>query len=111
MASFEDSRQIYDELVERSELHWLLGLLAFAMLEEQRIEWEKHVEQQEGQPPGNDEIRRWYRELPQAQLLRARAEAENALRIYAAEVWEEFRSTERDEVRNSIVVEEIRSAK
>ena len=71
MATYERSRQIYGELVDASDSHWLLGLLAFALIEQQRVEWEKHFEELEGHPPPDEAVRRWYRDLPPEQLLRA----------------------------------------
>lgn len=38
MTRYSGSQDIYSELVEKSELNWLLGLVAFAIVEEQRIE-------------------------------------------------------------------------
>jgi hypothetical protein len=72
------------------------------------VEWEKHIEKLEGHPPPDDAVRRWYRDLPPEQLLRAKGEAENSLKAYASEVWDEFRSSEREAVREEIVVQEIR---
>lgn len=108
MPHYNGPRQVYDELVEKSDVSWLLGLLACAVVEEQRIEWEKHFAQRERRELSDEEVRGWYRELPAAQLLRARGDAENALRVYAAQVWDEFRERERDSVRDGVIVEEIR---
>ena len=42
MEKYSGPDDIYQELVEESDANWLLGLLAFAVVEEQRIEWMKH---------------------------------------------------------------------
>lgn len=46
MAKYSGSPDIYRELVEDSKENWLYGLVAFAVVEEQRIEWMKHYESQ-----------------------------------------------------------------
>ena len=42
MEKFSGPEDLYNELVENSDDHWLLGLVAFAVIEEQKIEWMKH---------------------------------------------------------------------
>ena len=42
---------IYDELVGNESTSWLLGLVAFAVVEEQKIEWIKHWTKNNGGPP------------------------------------------------------------
>lgn len=39
---YSSSDDIYRELVEDSDESWLYGLVAYAVVEEQRIEWAKH---------------------------------------------------------------------
>lgn len=48
MPKYSGSADIYRELVEDSKENWLYGLVAFAIVEEQRIEWMKHHEVQNG---------------------------------------------------------------
>ena len=56
MAIFSGPEEIYRELVEESEEDWLYGLVAFAVIEERRIEWMKHQEEHTGNPPSSNEV-------------------------------------------------------
>jgi hypothetical protein len=64
MTRYCGSQDIYSELVEKSEQNWLLGLVAFAIVEEQRIEWMRHFEITNNRPPSDDEVRAWYQQQP-----------------------------------------------
>lgn len=107
MDKYSGSDDIYQILVEESEENWLLGLLAFAVVEEQRIEWVKHHLKTTGVSPAPGDIRTWYESQPESVLVRARAEAENALKSYGAEAVEEFDDAYRKEIAQGIVVAEI----
>ena len=72
--------------MEESSQSWLLGLVAFAVVEEQRIEWMRHHERTAGALPNADQIKHWYSQQPQSVLLRAKGTAENALQVYSEEV-------------------------
>ena len=42
MAKYSGPEDVYRELVDESEEHWLYCLIAFVIVEEQKIEWIKH---------------------------------------------------------------------
>ncbi len=111
MPPYSGSDEIYRELVEESEESWLYGLTAFAIIEEQRIEWMRHFEQSRGELPGPDEVRGWYEQQPPTALLRAKGEAESALQTYSEEVNELVIEEQRREVEQGMIVGEIRSLK
>jgi hypothetical protein len=102
------AEDVYRELVEDSKESWLLGLVAFAVVEEQRIEWMRHHEKTNGALPTSDQVRAWYEQQPPSVLLRAKGTAENALLAYSEEVATELDSDYRKEIETGIVVGEIR---
>lgn len=102
------SADVYRELVEDSKENWLYGLVAFAIVEEQRIEWMKHHEIQNGRMPDDAEIKKWYEQQPDGVLLRAKGTAENALQAFSAEVLEVANGDTRKEIEESVIVGEIR---
>lgn len=108
MAKYSGSADIYRDLVEDSDENWLYGLVAFAVVEEQRIEWMKHYESQNGRVPNDDEIRGWYEQQPASVLLRAKGTAENALQIFSDEVLEVANGDIRKEIEEGIIVREIK---
>jgi hypothetical protein len=98
---------VYQTLVETAEDNWLLGLLAFAVVEQQRIDWVKHRVKATGIAPNADDIQAWYESQPESTLVRAKAEAEAALRNYGIQAVEEFDDAYRKEIAQGIVVAEI----
>lgn len=111
MPKFSGSEEIYKALVEDSEESWLLGLVAFAVIEEQRIEWMRHQELNTGSLPIADEIKKWYEQQPESVLLRAKGTAENALKVYSGEVVEMVLEDQRKEIEEGIIVSEIKGLK
>jgi hypothetical protein len=111
MTKFSGSEEIYKELVEDSDDNWILGLLAFAVIEEQRVEWMRHQEVNNGGLPNSDEIKRWYEEQPENVLLRAKGTAENALKVYSDEVVGIFVDENQKSIEEGIIVSEIRESK
>ena len=109
MAKYTKSDEIYKQLVEDSDEDWLYGLVAFAVVEEQRIEWAKHHEECNGQTPTADEITQWYGSQPANVLLRAKGAAENALQVYAGEVLNTVEEYTRRDIEEGIIVREIQS--
>lgn len=104
------SLDVYLELLERDqETSWLLGLCAFAVFEERRIEWMQHFADQNGKPPTDAEIQDWYKQQPNGSLLRAKGDAENALQVYAEQVEERMLEDERASIERDVIVSEIRS--
>ncbi len=108
MPPYSGSEEIYRELVEESEESWLYGLTAFAIIEEQRIEWMRHFEQTHGELPGPDKVRDWYEQQPPSVLLRAKGTAEATLQAYSEEVNELLIEEQRREIEQGIVVDEIK---
>src|SRR5688572_5598906 len=68
---YSGADDIYRELVEESDDNWLLGLVAFAVFEEQRIEWAKHRLETRGHAPTAAEVSAWYESQPPSALTRA----------------------------------------
>ena len=108
---YQGPEDIYDELLGDKETSWLLGLVSFAVVEEQKIEWIKHHSTHNGGHPSADQIQQWYEQLPQGAVLRAKGTAENALALYSTEVVEEVSEETRKEIESSILVSEIRDLK
>lgn len=111
MEKFSGPEDVYDELIENSEDHWLLGLVAFAVIEEQRIEWMKHQTAHNGGFPSSEEIKNWYKQQPYSVLLRAKDTAETRLKDYSNEIVELIMEDQRKEIEESIIVNEIRETK
>lgn len=111
MLKYSGPEDCYRELVEDSDDNWLYGLVAFAVVEEQRIEWMRHVSDQHGAPPTPEEIRKWYEQQPQGVLLRAKGIAENALEAYSSEVVDTFVEEKTRELEEGIIVNEIRESR
>ena len=109
MSKYSSSDDIYQKLVEESDENWLYGLVAFAIIEEQRIEWAKHHKDNHGNNPTHEEIQNWYEQQPEGALLRAKGTAENALEIFSGEVVDAFAIDNKKEIEESIIVSEIRS--
>lgn len=111
MPQIVSSEEVFRQLVEDSDDDWLFGLVAFAIVEEQRIEWMKHFEENNGQVPSDAEVRHWYTQQPDGVLLRAKGTAENALERYSDAVLQAELETERREVADGVIVSEIRLAR
>ena len=109
MAKYAKSDEIYSQLVDESDENWLYGLVSFAVIEEQRIEWAKHHEEYNGQPPTPEQVAQWYESQPESVLLRAKGTAENALQAYADEVLDTFYDQARKDVEEGIIIGEIRA--
>jgi hypothetical protein len=111
MTKYAGAQDVYRELVDESKESWLLGLLAFAVFEEQRIEWMRHYETSHGALPDASQVQSWYEQQPPGALLRAKGTAENALLAYSQEVSAQLDADYRKEIENDIVVGEIRELK
>jgi hypothetical protein len=110
MDKFSGPEDVYDELVENSEESWILGLVAFAVVEEQRIEWMKHQVEHTGNRPDAAAIKSWYEQQPKSVLLRARDTAETRLKDYSSTIVEEILEESGKEIEEGIIVGEIRAA-
>ena len=111
MEKYSGPEDLYDELVENSNEDWLLGLVAFAIVEEQRIEWMKHQAKHNGEVPGHEEICSWYKQQPKGVLLRAKDTAESRLKDYSGQIIELLQEDLKKEIEESIIVNEIRESK
>lgn len=111
MSAYTCSDDIYNELVDESEENWLYGLVAFAIFEEQRIEWMKHYKELNNKAPTATEIKNWYKQHPKSSLVRVKGEAESALRTYSEEVLDMILDEVKSEVYESALMEEIKSTK
>lgn len=111
MPKFSGPEEIFKELVDDSEESWILGLVAFAVIEEQRIEWMRHQETNGAGLPEADEIKSWYEQQSEFVLSRARGTAENALELYSGEVVETYLEDQQRSIEEGIIVSEIRSLK
>ena len=113
MTKVSNSNDVYKSQVAESDKNWeegdswLLGLVAFAVMEEDRIEWSKHFEDNNGHAPTPDEVCHWYEQLPNGKLLAARGTASNLLKNYAQDILEEDSDEARREIETSIIVREI----
>ena len=113
MSNFSGPVEIYKELIENvpEDQEWLLGLVAFAVVEEQKIEWMKHYEKNNNRFPTNEEVENWYRQQPEGVLLRARDTATARLMNYAQNAIDTYMEEFKTETLEGILVEEIRSTK
>ena len=111
MAKYSGPGDIYKELVEDSEESWLHGLVAFAVVEEQRIEWMRHQKRLNGVDPASREIQAWYEQQPEGVLLRAKGTAEHVLMTYSEEVYESALADQIEQFRDGQIVAEIRQSR
>ena len=111
MKRFSGPEEIYDELVEKSDQNWLLGLVAFAVIEEQRIEWYKHQQVHNQQVPTDDEVKAWYAQQPEGVLLRARDTAEARLQDYSQQTLDALEAGIREEILQGKIISEIKDIK
>jgi hypothetical protein len=111
--SFSGPADIYEQLVENvpENEEWLLGLLAFAVVEEQKIEWMKHHLENKGGLPSDNDIKSWYQQQPEGVLLRAKDTARARLTDYAQEAINTYMAEFEKETVEGIVVGEIRELK
>lgn len=108
MPKISNSEDVYNKLVSEPDEGWLYGLVAFAVVEETRVEWMKHFAEINGASPTAEKIQEWYEQQPEGVLLKAKGTAENALQLYADEVLQEILQEERREVSEGVIVSEIR---
>lgn len=111
MSQFSGPEEIYAALVEDTERDWLLGLVAFAVIEEQKIEWMKHQQIHNGAEPTSEDVQLWYQQQPEGVLLRALDTAEARLKDYSNVVVDEVIEDTIDEIKESVVVREVRELK
>ncbi len=113
MEKYSGPEDIYKELVENSpdDEEWLLGLVAFAVVEEQKIEWMRHQQGNNGQPLSMEDIAKWYQQQPSGVLLRAKDTAEARLTDYGKNAIDMYMSDFQKETEEGIIVGEIRGIK
>jgi hypothetical protein len=64
---------VYRVLIEGSGEDWLSALLAFALMEEQRMDWMRHSANATGAVPTAIYIRAWYQSQPASTLLKSKS--------------------------------------
>lgn len=109
MDTLSGSEDAYKALVDNAPEGWLLGLLAFAILEQERMEWMRHVETRSGCLPTSEQVCNWYEQQPVSALNRARSTAEGVLNGHFEDVSRSIDESYRASIRDGVVVAEIRS--
>ena len=107
MEPLSNSSDVYNHLVETSDTDWVIGLLAFSMVEEKRFDWMEHQKKASGSLPSDEDIRKWYTDQPASVLTKAREDAEYALGDLFEEVFNTALQRERDNIRDNHVIAEI----
>ncbi len=111
VVKYSGPEDIYHELVDSPDNSWIFGLLAFAVVEEQKIEWIRHHREHNGSDPSLEQISDWYLQQPPGVILRAKGTAENALQVYSSEVLEEVDDEIREKIQESVIINEIKDLK
>lgn len=111
VVKYSGPEDIYHELVDNPGNSWIFGLLAFAVIEEQKIEWIRHHREYNGTDPSLEQINDWYLQQPPGVILRAKGTAENALQVYSSEVLEEVDDEIREKIQESVIIGEIKDLK
>ena len=105
------SLDVYEKLADERSRDWLMGLLTYAVVEEQKFEWMRHHAEYEGRDATDDEIKAWYGSLSAGAVVRARGIAENALESFAGEVEASLSDSVREELKCSALIGEIRQVR
>lgn len=108
MPQISSSEDVYRHLVEESDENWIYGLVAFAIIEEQRIEWMQHFNEHNNRAPNTVEIQHWYEQQPGRILFRAKGDAEGALTLYSALAVDQAIEDKREEILLDTVISEVR---
>jgi len=108
MRKYLDADDVYQETSAAAAPNWLLGLLAFALFEEQRLEWMRHRREIANAAPSSEEIQAWYESQPQGAVARALVSAEMLLGGYGTHSAEVFGEDHRRQIADGVVVAEIR---
>lgn len=111
MEKYSGSEDIYRKLVDDSEENWLYGLVAFAIIEEQRVEWMKHYKESHNEMPDAVKVKEWYEQQPQSTLLRAKGAAESALQVYSSDVLDIALEDQKKDVEEGMIVTEIKESR
>ncbi len=113
MDKFSGPKDIYEELVENAphDEDWLLGLVAFAVIEEQKIEWMEHQVKNTGSLPSTQDIDHWYQQQTSGVLLRARDTARARLTDFVEASISLYEDDIQREIEEKVIVREIREIK
>ncbi|MBT3628474.1 MAG: hypothetical protein HOM52_06420 [Rhodospirillaceae bacterium] len=95
------------QLVTEAEHSWTLGLMAYAIVEDQKYEWIAHLKETEGREPTTTEIENWFRSRTPESFTRVVADAEHALQLVADDALEEIIGDERRGAFESGIVEAV----
>ncbi|MDA0231379.1 MAG: hypothetical protein O3B21_14490 [Proteobacteria bacterium] len=77
------SQDTHRQLVTEPVYSWTLGLMAYAIVEDQKYEWIAHLKKTEDREPTPAEIENWFRSRTPESFTRAVADAEHALQLVA----------------------------
>ena len=85
----QNSDEAFALLVTEAEESWTLSLMAFALLEQQRVEWVDQFRSVHGREPSVEETTGWYAGRTPGDYLRVKGEAENTLSLFVEQTVEE----------------------
>jgi len=105
---FSGPEDVYCAAVDAAGSVWVKSLLAFALVEQQRLEWAHHRLATTGQRAGPLDLVRWYEEQPPSVITRALDGAQAALDDYSTHSMDVFDDAYRRQVADDVVVGEIR---
>lgn len=105
---FGGPEDVYNAAVQAAGGVWVKSLLAFALVEQQRLEWAHHRLVTTGQRAGPLGLVRWYEEQPPSVIARALNGAQAALDDYNANSMDFFDDAYRRQVADDVVVGEVR---
>jgi len=108
--SLSDSRDVFNHLVEPQE-NWMGSILAFAIAEEARFECMVHQKKATGSIPTDEEIRKWYAQQPESNMIRAKTDANIALANFMEEAIDSAIKADQDGFRKSEIIAEINKVK
>ena len=105
----KSSLDVHKMLVTDAEHSWTLGLMAYAIVEDQKHEWISHITMLNDREPTHTEIEEWFRQRTPESFHRALADAENTLQLVADDALKEIIEIERREVLEQAVIQSIES--
>ncbi len=103
----KSSQDVHKMLVTGAEHSWTLGLMAYAIVEDQKHEWISHVSTLKHREPTHPEIEEWFLQRTPESFHRAIADAENTLQLVADDALKEIIEIERREVLEQAVIQSI----
>jgi len=105
---FTDADEVFDELVNQADTKRLLGLVAYALVEDRRIDSKKHQHQTTGKIEDSEA---WYSRLSEAELQRVKTEARIELQDYFFDGINEWDADREQEIKDSLLYIQIQEIK